>query len=66
VIASAEEALEELLCELEEACAVSLDFACTSSMHLPSDGDSLRRRVVNAAYRAKVRLDKLRLGVVAA
>jgi hypothetical protein len=64
VIASAEEALQELLCELEEACVVSLDFACTSD-ELPQR-DSLRTRVVQAAYRAKVRLDKLRLGVVAA
>jgi hypothetical protein len=57
VIGTADEVLVELLCELEELCLDADDEMAVATM---------RRRVLAAAVTAKTRLEKVRLGVVAA
>jgi hypothetical protein len=60
VTSSAEEVLEALLSDIEEAVAESEGFGEEEAGHY------LRRRVLAAAVTAQTRLDKIRLGVVAA
>ena len=61
---TAEEILVELLGELEHLCR--LDQLADHGTVMPRSGPPLRGRVLETAYRARTRLEKVRLGVVAA
>lgn len=66
MIASAEEVLVELLDELEELCGWSRYAERDYLDDTPGGASVFRRCVLEAAVTAKTRLEKVRLGVVAA